>query len=132
MTKSLLPALIWLIIITFLSTKGGISMPKFNLFQMDKLAHASAYALLSWLILFGLLRANGQTPGLRLGLLVFLFAAGYGALMEVVQYTWFPNRLFEFDDMLANAAGAGLAWLSFGWIAPFVIKWTRLKHPPSP
>ena len=112
MTKNILPALLWLAIITILSTQGGVSMPQFKLFEMDKLAHAAAYALLVWLILYGLRRQ--ATP--MTGLAAFVFASVYGALMEFVQYAWFPNRFFEVDDMLANTVGAAFAWISFSWL----------------
>ena len=98
--------------ITWLSTKGGIPLPGFSLIGTDKLAHASAYALLTFLLLraFSVHGANLQRQGI-----VWLFAAGYGATMEFVQATWFPNRFFEYDDMLANAIGAGLALLVWRW-----------------
>ncbi|MBL7776479.1 MAG: VanZ family protein, partial [Saprospiraceae bacterium] len=101
--KSLLPAAVWLAVITLLSTKGGVQMPSFDLFQLDKLAHAGAYALLVGLCLLGLhwYRLLEQAPQ-HTGLFIFLAASGYGALMEVVQLVFFPNRHFEFDDMLAN------------------------------
>ncbi len=113
MPTKYLPALIWLIIITFLSTQGGVSVPDFKLIQMDKLGHATAYALLVWLLLFGWYRLGPNRVEWTVGLSVFLAASGYGVLMEFVQYSWFPNRHFEVDDMLANALGAATAWLTF-------------------
>jgi len=112
MTKQL-PALAWLIIITILSTQGGVSMPAFNLIQTDKLAHAAAYGLLVWLILFGWFWDRPGRMGWVAGFWVFSAATAYGAFMEFVQYSWFPNRFFEVDDMLANAVGAAAAWLTF-------------------
>lgn len=105
------PAWIWLLIITYLSTKGGISVPKFDLLASDKLGHAAAYCLLAWLMLYGLSRTTPATTGL--GLVVLAFAAGYGALMEYVQFAFFPDRHFEYDDMLANTLGALIGWLLF-------------------
>lgn len=112
--KYLSPAFIWLLIIVFLSTKGGISMPSFNLIQMDKLAHAAAYGLLVGLSLWGMARMNGTgRVYMAQGLSVFLFASAFGALMEVVQYKFFPDRFFEYDDMLANCIGAAIGWFIF-------------------
>lgn len=96
--------MIWLICITWLSTKGGVALPGFRLIGADKLAHAAAYGLLAWLVLWAF--PQDKLSGL---FKVWLFAAGYGAAMEWVQYRFFPNRFFEFDDMLANAIGAFLA-----------------------
>ena len=116
---ALIPALVWLLAITYLSTRGNVQLPKFDLLASDKLAHASAYCLLAWLALSGLARVRRPLAlpyAYCLG--IFLFAAGYGALMEVVQYTFFPNRFFEVDDMIANTVGAAIGWLVFARILP--------------
>jgi VanZ family protein len=120
MPTKFLPALLWLITITYLSTQGGIPAPEFNLIQMDKLGHAAAYALLVWLLLFGWYRFGTKRVDWTVGLPVFLAASGYGVLMEFVQYSWFPNRHFEVDDMLANALGAATAWLTFDTLKQLV------------
>ena len=124
--KFLLPALAWLVIITFLSTKGGVPLPKFNLFQADKLAHAAAYALLAALLLWGL----SQGQGLRRihGAGTFVFASAYGMLMELVQYRYFPGRFFEYDDMLANTIGALAGWALF---AIFIHRGKSRQHSKS-
>jgi VanZ family protein len=109
MIKAFLPALAWLVAIVFLSTKGGVSMPKFDLLQTDKLAHAAAYCLLTWLVLWGISRWRGQVHW-RSGLAAVLFASVFGAGMEYIQFKFFPDRLFEYDDMLANTVGALLGW----------------------
>lgn len=109
--KHFFPAAAWLIFITYLSTMPGVQLPKFELISSDKFAHAFVYAVLVWLALRGIRRAENRLPTRRERLGVFLFAAGYGALMEVVQGTFFPSRCFEFDDMLANAFGAAVAGL---------------------
>ena len=111
--KYFLPALSWLVIVTYLSVTSGTNLPKFNLFSADKLAHAAAYAMLAGFLLWGLWKSKNRwaTRGELLG--VFSFATAYGALMEWVQGTFFPHRFFEFDDMLANAAGAFLAIICY-------------------
>jgi len=104
--KLLLP-FIWFLAITWLSTKGGVSLPGFSLIGTDKLAHAAAYALLSWL----LANAYGSREFVVLRN-ISMFSFVYGAFMEFVQYTFFPNRYFEIDDMLANGIGAILGvWM---------------------
>ncbi len=104
--KPFLPALLWLAAITFLSVSSNVPMPKLNFFSPDKLAHAGAYALLTWLLIRGGSKSKNSPMSRNELLLIFCFAAGYGAFMEWVQGTFFPNRFFEYDDMLANAAGA--------------------------
>jgi VanZ family protein len=107
--KYYLPALIWLAIISWLSVNSGTPMPKFDLFSADKLFHAAAYALLTALLFWGRSK-SGPTPiPLHQQVLIFVLATGYGAFMEWIQGTFFPNRSFEYDDMLANASGAFLA-----------------------
>ena len=110
-------AIFWLIAITWLSTRGGISLPGFKLIATDKLAHACSYALLVWLIL---LSVKHRTAAIFAG--VWLFASLYGALMEWVQYRFFPNRFFEVDDMLANTIGAALS------AAIFAVTHRKLKE----
>jgi VanZ family protein len=107
--RFLLPA-IWLGCITWLSTKGGVSLPSFSLIGIDKLGHAAAYGLL-----VGLLHTAFPPANQRQAVGIWLFASMYGAFMECIQYTFFPNRMFEFDDMLANAIGALLVWGVF-WV----------------
>ena len=103
-TVKFIPALIWLVIITMLSTGPGVPLPEVKLITTDKLAHAAAYAVLCWLIL-----RTSDKPGLIQSLWAVLFCTGYGTLMEWVQGTFYPNRFFEYYDMLANAVGAILA-----------------------
>jgi VanZ family protein len=108
--KPFLPALLSLLAITFLSLSSNVPMPKVNFFSPDKVAHAGAYAVLTGLLALGLRKSQGSLSNRKL-LLIFCFAAGYGALMEWVQGSFFPNRFFEYYDMLANASGALFAIL---------------------
>ena len=101
-------ALVWLGVITALSTGPGVPLPEVKLITTDKLAHAAAYAVLCWLIL----RTWSKAEFTEL-LLTVLFCAGYGALMEWVQGTFYPNRFFEYYDMLANTVGAILASMMY-------------------
>jgi VanZ family protein len=106
-----IPTLLWLAAITWLSLSGGVRMPKFNLLSTDKLAHAAAYLLLAALCVWGYRRSTSQLPTSTLLWLIFVGCTLYGAFMEWVQGTYFPNRTFEYDDMIANAVGALLGTL---------------------
>lgn len=101
-------AALWWLAITWLSTRGGVPLPGFSLLQTDKLAHAAAYALLVFLCLSSLKSVSN-----RHYFLFFLLAFCYGAIMEWVQYRFFPNRFYELDDMLANGIGAAASILVF-------------------
>ncbi len=103
-----LVAAIWLLAITWLSTRGGVPLPGFSLLQTDKLAHAAAYALLVFLCLSSL-----KSVSARHYLLFFILVFCYGAILEWVQFRFFPNRFFELDDMIANGMGAAASILVF-------------------
>lgn len=107
--KPFAPAMLWLGVVTYLSVTSKVQLPKINLFSVDKLGHAAAYALLVWLLLWGIWKFRNREINSLEKFLVFGFASAYGAFMEWVQGNYFPNRYFEYDDMLANAAGAFLA-----------------------
>ncbi len=117
MIRAFAPALFWLVGIVFLSTMGGVSMPKFQLLSTDKLAHAAAYGLLAWLTLWGFVRWQGRASVFH-GVLTVLLAASIGAGLEYVQFRYFPDRVFEYDDMAANAVGAVLGWWVFARFIP--------------
>lgn len=102
------PAVLWLTTITWLSLSGGLQMPGFNLLSTDKLAHAAAYFLLTVLFVWGFRRSAAKPPTNKALGLIFIGCSLYGAFMEWVQGTYFPNRMFEYDDMIANAIGAFL------------------------
>ena len=74
-----------------------------NLLEPDKLAHAGAYCVFSTLLVFGFSRNGyGFWKAVWIGV---LFAASYGVLMEIVQYSFFPRRYFEIWDIVANIIG---------------------------
>ncbi|MEO6039700.1 MAG: VanZ family protein [Saprospiraceae bacterium] len=110
-----LPPLAWLIFITVLSVLPSVQLPHFDLFAPDKAGHALAYAGLTGLSLTTLRHLTERRAVFRSSLLIFVLAAGYGALMEFIQGAFLPNRAFEFDDMLANTCGAALGWAAVAW-----------------
>jgi VanZ family protein len=110
MLKAYLPLFVWVIVITILSTMPGIQLPNFDLFSVDKLAHAFMYGTFVWLASWGFKRNTGRKPDFKEGFYIFLAAAGYGVFMEWVQGTFFPGRFCELDDMIANTFGAVVIW----------------------
>jgi VanZ family protein len=109
--KAYLPAIGWLLLVTILSVISGVPAPKFNLFSIDKIGHAGAYAVLTWLLFYGFKKANGRMADRKESAVIFCIAAGYGVCMEFIQGAFFPSRFFEVDDMYANAFGAFVATL---------------------
>ena len=105
-----LPAFLWLLIVTGASVTPGVSLPKFDLFSVDKIGHLFAYGALFWLSSWGYTRSSGRRAGWKEGLAIFVLSTAYGIFMEYVQGAFIPGRFYEVDDMIANTAGAAIAW----------------------
>jgi len=108
--KSYLPAIGWSILILLLSTRATINLPQswFDLYSPDKFGHAFVYGVLCWLLLKAFHREALGKPVLW----ALLISISYGILMEVVQYSFFPNRFFEVYDIIANISGSLLGlWI---------------------
>ena len=86
----------------------GKSMPSFNLVSADKFGHAFVYGVMALLLLRVVARLRSMHQWFTV--LILLGVAGYGVLMEFVQYFFCPGRFYEYDDMLANAMGVLLGW----------------------
>jgi VanZ family protein len=111
----------WLALVTYLSTMPSVALPKFDLFSADKIAHLGVYAILAALLVAAWrVYRNGRLSG-RATWGIIGATAAYGALMEWVQLTFFPGRMAELDDMIANAVGALLGAGVVGWV-PFFQK----------
>ena len=105
--KVFIPAVMWALLIIGLSSMPGVSLPDMNLFEPDKFAHAVVYAIFTGLILWGFYLRNGkqQVNWMPQVLTAFLVAAGWGFLMELMQDRYFPGRMFEIADEIANIFG---------------------------
>lgn len=96
------------LMVVYLSLAG--SPPGIAAFDgADKLGHAIAYAvLMGWF---------GQIYRIRLQLILIAIAFAFmGVVMEYLQ-GMIGNRIFEYADMAANAAGVLVGWwLTVGWL----------------
>lgn len=116
--KYFIPALTWALVIFLLSTGKNIPTPRFtNLLEPDKLAHAAAYFVLAALLSFGFGKRLGAWQ-MRWVWVAALISSIYGIGMEIVQFTFFPNRYFEVYDIIANIIGALVCVL----VCKFLIK----------
>ena len=104
--KVFLPAILWAIFILWASTIGGVNLPEpaLKLWQPDKIAHLGVYLIFGSLILWawhkrGLLD-NRHKIGTVLGCIL------YGIMMEIMQFSFFPGRYFEVNDIIANIIGS--------------------------
>lgn len=101
------PVTIWGIIIIILSSIGGVNLPEsfWDFIALDKVAHFGVYAIFVVLAFWGA-EKNGHYLKFNLSVLVIGIAVFLGILMEIMQYSFFPNRYFELYDIIANIIGA--------------------------
>ncbi|MFK7810392.1 MAG: VanZ family protein [Saprospiraceae bacterium] len=112
--KSFLPAIAWSLVILFLSTRGSINLPQswWDITSPDKFGHAFAYAVQSWSLLYAFHKQFIKKPVLW----ALLISISYGIAMEVIQYSFFPNRFFEVYDIIANISGSFIGlWIFRKW-----------------
>jgi len=93
-----------LFVVSVMPIAAGPSVP-----YLDKVVHLGEYLLLAWLLVQAMRAPGGQ--GGRVLVWAWLYAASYGALMELIQ-AMIPWRSAELMDAVANAIGAACGvWL---------------------
>lgn len=103
--------LLWAMVIAYLSLTSAARMQQFNVWDFvgwDKAGHLFFYTVLTFMGLMGYAR----TSGLKMKMVIF-FANSFGILMEFFQLYTSKGRLFEFNDVLANAAGVVVGYILF-------------------
>jgi VanZ family protein len=107
-------ALLWAAVIAFASLTASKNLPQLDwtLFAPDKIGHFTVYGVLAMLLLYGKTRAQISLQN-QTYMYMCILAAGYGFLMECLQYLLTPDRCFEYPDMAANAFGATLSAILF-------------------
>ena len=105
-----LPAILLAIVIFLLSTAFGANVPNPipDVISPDKIGHAVAYFCLTSAFLWGFYKNNRLNK--RRVWMIILICACYGIALEIVQFSFFPNRNFEWWDMFANFVGATTAY----------------------
>ncbi len=116
-------AIVWTLIITFLSLASLKNGPELPFSFADKIIHGIIYFTfaLSWYIAF----TKGKTTSFLLKnalLLSILFAVAYGILMEIMQETLVENRQGDWQDALANSIGAIVAGIFIKYLVTRTIK----------
>jgi len=113
--KNFIPAIIWAMIILFLSASSGVKIPDAlsDFKGTDKLGHLVIYAVLSVLTLAGASKSPRISLTKSNELLIVGVCSVYGFLMEILQFACFPGRYFEVFDIIANIIGSFTGLLVF-------------------
>ncbi len=114
--KYFIPSIIWALLILFLSSGPGIQLPKSTIdLSIDKVGHFIFYGILAFSIAYGYFKNNPTKD--KKGLFKALIISGfYGICLEIMQYSFFPNRYFEVLDIIANISGSLIGILFFKYI----------------
>jgi VanZ family protein len=124
MIRYYLPAMGWIVLILFLCTMPGSSLPKISLLDklhVDKVVHFFLFGGTVILLAYGYYKQNGRLSGLGLFSIAFVVTL-YGLAIEFIQKYLIPNRSFELMDVLADGAGALMGALIFRWIGKKFLK----------
>ncbi len=110
MVRFLLPSFAWGILILLLYSIPGSDVPSMDLWGVigiDKVAHATLFAIFVVILLVGFNRQN-RSYGLRrrATLVAILIATMYGAVLEGIQGMVFVQRTTDIVDLMANIIGA--------------------------
>lgn len=94
-----LPAIIWVVIICWLSFSSldSVEIPVF--FSADKFAHFFMYAILELLLFYPIKKVNSSF--ILLSVVAILFAIA----TELIQHYYITNRFGEVADFVANLFG---------------------------
>lgn len=115
MIRSFIPAIVWALIILVISGMPGRFFPSFSVWDLltaDKIGHMVFYGIFCALILRGFQKSQAVLT-VTMVLASILMSTFYGILMEWMQYAFFPDRLYEVMDMIANGIGAVSGWIIY-------------------
>lgn len=107
-------AYLWAIIVTGLCGTNGKNLPHFefsSIFKIDKVAHMVLFGTETYLIALASRKMNQAATNFQIIFPAFLLGTGFGIIIEILQATVFPNRSFDYLDMVANTIGCLIAWL---------------------
>lgn len=111
--KFYIPAVVAAGIILYLSAFSGPQIDiTFDFFAQDKIGHFIAYFTLSVTIAWGYYK-NNQRLSNKVLLIILAIGIFYGCSMESMQYLFFPNRYFDYGDIVANFIGSLLGIITF-------------------
>ena len=106
-----IPAICVFIGILVLSTLLSVPIQIEGISFTDKLSHLFAYSVLAFTLLFAFAKQSRMLPYSVIW--VIILCSIYGVFLEWVQYSFFPNRYFEWLDALVNVIGTSIGGLGF-------------------
>jgi VanZ family protein len=112
--KRLLPAVLWLVVVTVAILTPGNNLPKVPLFPFaDKLVHFGVFAVLTFLwSRVGTIGEQGSLNRKKLLTNLLVFTIIFPILVEYLQM-YVPNRSFEIEDIIANLVGGIIGFIGF-------------------
>ncbi|MRG49055.1 hypothetical protein GFS24_28355 [Chitinophaga sp. SYP-B3965] len=119
-----LPAMGWIVLILFLCTMPGSSIPKISILDklhVDKVVHFILFGGTVILLAYGIFKQKGSLSGLGL-LSIVVVVTLYGLAIEFIQKYLVVNRSFDLMDVLADGTGAAFGALIFRWIGKRFLK----------
>jgi len=112
--RKLFVPLAWTVFIQVLLCLPGSSLPdtdSFHIPSLDKIVHIMLFGgfVFLWCYYF---QARQKSPKTLKIIFFWVYAAACfnGVLMEFVQRDYIPGRSFDLGDIIADMAGAGLAY----------------------
>jgi VanZ family protein len=108
-------AILWGLFLVILHILPGSVFPKLptylDLLQPDKLVHIAMFGVLTFLLIMGFSReGNPQIVTKYPVLMAIITALLFGALMELIQNYFIPNRFGDIYDEIADFAGSLAGW----------------------
>jgi len=101
------PAWVWTIIICILCLLPGDQLPKDPIQNADKIYHAGAFGLLSFLFALGFAKQFSFTSIRKYAIPVsIILSAALGGLIEVLQHHFVKNRFGDWMDFGFDVAGS--------------------------
>lgn len=122
MKLSAVLAVVWHVIVTFLTLFPGKDLPKVDIVNFDKLAHTGVFALLTYLYFRWQMAKNQTVNSKTFWLTVALIA--YGGLIELIQGAFYVDRHASWLDFLANSLGCIIVLALVNWNKTILL----LKH----
>ncbi len=116
----LCPAIIWMCIITYLSSQEHLPDVQELFKNADKVAHFGVYFILSILLMIGI-SSNFRIKRELSIFFVFIIGSGFAALDEYHQ-SFVPNRTPDFYDLIADVIGIILGVILYKYIVRIVSK----------